>query len=207
MADLIDILIVDDHPLVRDGLRTALEADPELRVVGVVGTVTEARMMVEQYAPHVAVVDIRLPDGSGLDLIDRESSTAWIVLSSFANPPPYIDAARKLGAAGFFLKSSPTESLLTGIKRVAAGGLAFDPEVVELETVAGRWRPLSEREWAVVRGVVAGRPNGEIGRELGIAPKTVENHLAHLFERFDCASRTELAVRAEREGWLDLPPS
>jgi DNA-binding NarL/FixJ family response regulator len=89
---------------------------------------------------------------------------------------------------------------------VAAGGTAFDPAVIERETTAGRWRPLSERERDIVRLVVEGRSNDEIGRELGIARKTVETHLAHLYERYGCRSRAELAVRAEREGWLDLPP-
>ncbi len=205
MAELIDILLVDDHPLISEGLRSGLEADPELRVIAVATSLAKARSALERLHPRVAVVDIRLADGSGLELIDPGTTTAWIVLSSFGTPQ-YIDAARRLGAAGFFLKSSPTATLIAGIKRVAAGGLAFDPEVVSRETVAGRWRPLSERERDVVRLLVEGHSNDEIGQELGITRKTVEAHLAHLYERFGCASRTELAVRAEREGWLDLPP-
>jgi DNA-binding NarL/FixJ family response regulator len=201
---MIDVLLVDDHPLVADGLASALGAEPDIRVVAVAATLAAARAALAAQAPRVAVVDIRLPDGSGLDLLDPASATACIVLSSFG-APQYLEAARRRGAAGFFLKSSPTRDIVTGIKRVAAGGTAFDPAVVERETTAGRWRPLSEREREVVRLVVEGRSNDEIGRELGIARKTVETHLAHLYERYGCRSRAELAVRAEREGWLDLP--
>jgi DNA-binding NarL/FixJ family response regulator len=202
---MIDVLIVDDHPVVADGLASALGTEPDIRVVAVAATLAQAHEALATQAPRVAVVDIRLPDGSGLDLVDPASATACIVLSTFGTPQ-YIDAARRRGAAGFFLKSSPTRDIVEGIKRVAAGGLAFDPAVVELETVGGRWRPLSERERDVVRLVVAGRSNEEIGRDLGIARKTVETHLAHLYERYECHSRAQLSGRAEREGWLDLPP-
>jgi DNA-binding NarL/FixJ family response regulator len=205
MAELIDVLIVDDHPLVSEGLRAAVDADPDLRVVAVASSLSEARRALERLHPRVAVIDIRLGDGSGLELIDPDSATASILLSSF-DTPQYIDAARRLGAAGFFLKSGPTDALLAGIKQVAAGDLAFAPEVVRHEAVSGRWRPLSERERDVVRLLLEGRSNDEIARGLGLARKTVESHLAHLYERCGCASRTELAVRAEREGWLDLPP-
>jgi DNA-binding NarL/FixJ family response regulator len=204
VAELIDVLIIDDHPVVAEGLAAAVGVDAEVHVIGIAATLQEARAVLERHLPRVAVVDIRLADGSGLDLIDPDSPTAWIVLSSFGMPQ-YIDAARRCGAAGFFLKSSPTRDILAGIKRVAAGGLAFDAEVVKHEQAGGRWRPLSERERDVVRLVVAGLSNDEIGRELGIARKTVETHLAHLYERYECRSRAELAARAEREGWLDLP--
>jgi DNA-binding CsgD family transcriptional regulator len=96
-----------------------------------------------------------------------------------------------------------------GARRVVRGGGPSTTVLVspsQRETAAGRWRPLSERERDIVRLVVEGRSNDEIGRELGIARKTVETHLARLYERYGCRSRAELAVRAEREGWLDLPP-
>jgi DNA-binding NarL/FixJ family response regulator len=206
VAGLIDVLIIDDHPVVSEGLTVALGADPELRVVTVAATLAEARAALAEHRPRVALVDIRLPDGSGLGLIDPSSPTAWIVLSSFGTPQ-HIDAARRLGASGFFLKSSPTRDIIDGIKRVVAGGTAFDPEIVRRETVSGRWRPLSARERDIVSHVVQGRSNDEIGRELGIARRTVEAHLVRLYERYDCRSRAELSARAEREGWLDVPPS
>jgi len=204
MAGVIEVLIVDDHPVVASGLAESLERDAEVHVVAVAPTLAEARAALERYRPDIAIVDIRLGDESGLDLLDPNSVTSWIVLSSF-DTPQYIATARARGASGYLLKSSPTEAILAAVKRVASGGLAFDPEVLERETVSGRWRPLSKREREVVRLVIEGCSNDDVGRRLGISRKTVESHLAHLYDRYDVRSRAELAARAEREGWLYLP--
>jgi DNA-binding NarL/FixJ family response regulator len=125
-----------------------------------------------------------------------------IVLTSY-DYPQYAEAALRLGASGFVLKTAPIAELLDAIRRAAAGGLAF---AVRPTAAASRVR-LSERELDVVRLVVDGRSNDEIAGRLGIGAKTVESHLRRLFERLDIASRTELATRALREGWLEVPPS
>ena len=124
-----------------------------------------------------------------------------IVLTAY-DYPQYADAALRLGAAGFVLKTAPLPELIDAIRRVAAGGLAF---AVRPSGIA-RWH-LTAREREVVRLVVDGRSNDEIGASLGIGAKTVETHLSRLFERFGLASRTELASRALREGWLEVPPT
>jgi DNA-binding NarL/FixJ family response regulator len=125
---------------------------------------------------------------------------AVVVLSAY-DYPQYADAALRLGAAGFVVKSAPLEELVDAIKRAAAGGMAFGVR-------PGRDRPrVSPRELEVVRLVVDGRSNDEVGAALGIGVKTVETHLRRLFERFEIRSRTELAARALREGWLDIPPA
>ena len=125
---------------------------------------------------------------------------AIIVLTAY-DYPQYAEAALRLGAAGFVLKTAPMAELLDAIRRAASGGLAFG-----VRPRADDRARLSPRELEVVRLVVDGRSNDEIGAGLGIGAKTVETHLARLFERFGIASRTELATRALREGWLDLPP-
>ena len=125
---------------------------------------------------------------------------AIIVLTAY-DYPQYAEAALRLGAAGFVLKTAPLPELVDAIRRVAAGGLAFSVR----PTSAGLAR-LSPREHDVVRLVADGRTNDEIGSALRIGSKTVETHLARLFERLGVASRTELAIRAVREGWLDVPP-
>jgi DNA-binding NarL/FixJ family response regulator len=125
---------------------------------------------------------------------------AIIVLTAY-DYPQYAEAALRLGAAGFVLKTAPLPELVDAIRRVAAGGLAFSVR----PTSAGLAR-LSPREHDVVRLVADGRTNDEIGSALQIGSKTVETHLARLFERLGVASRTELAMRAVREGWLDVPP-
>ena len=144
------------------------------------------------------------PGGSGT-AGDGGSGTAGerpaiIVLTAY-DYPQYAEAALRLGAAGFVLKTAPLPELVDAIRRVAAGGLAFSVR----PSSAGLAR-LSPREHDVVRLVADGRTNDEIGSALKIGSKTVETHLARLFERLGVASRTELAMRALREGWLDVPP-
>jgi DNA-binding NarL/FixJ family response regulator len=203
----IRVAIVDDHPVLREGTAALLAAQPGLEMAGVAGTVDEATTLVESTDVDVLLLDIRLGTDSGLRWLrpDAESARprpAVIVLTSY-DYPQYAEAALRLGASGFVLKTAPIAELLDAVRRVAAGGLAFSVRPRSGAAIGH----LSQRELDVVRLVVDGRSNDEIGARLGIGPKTVESHLRRLFERFDLASRTELATRALREGWLDVPPA
>jgi two-component system, NarL family, nitrate/nitrite response regulator NarL len=199
----IRLLIVDDHPVVRDGTAALLTAQPGIEVAGTAGSIDEALALIASVPADVLLLDIRLGTDSGLRLLTETSddAPAIIVLTAY-DYPQYAEAALRLGASGFVLKTAPLAELLDAIRRVAAGGMAFS---IRPRTGGGLTR-LSERELDVVRLVVDGRSNDEIGARLGIGPKTVESHLRRLFERFDLASRTELATRALREGWLEVPP-
>ena len=197
------LIVVDDHPVVREGTASLLAAQPGIAVVATAGSIDEAREAIGRVEADVLLLDIRLGSDSGLRLLgDASDGPAIIVLTAY-DYPQYADAALRLGASGFVLKTAPIAELLDAIHRVAAGGLAF-----AVRPAAGLpGKRLSERELDVVRLVVDGRSNDEIGARLGIGPKTVESHLRRLFERFDIASRTELATRALREGWLEVPPT
>ncbi len=201
--DRIRLLIVDDHPVVRDGTAALLAAQSGIDVVGTAGSIDEATALIAATPADVLLLDIRLGTDSGLRLLTETTAAApaIIVLTAY-DYPQYAEAALRLGASGFVLKTAPLAELLDAIRRVAAGGMAFS---IRPRTQGGLAR-LSERELDVVRLVVDGRSNDEIGARLGIGPKTVESHLRRLFERYDLASRTELATRALREGWLDVPP-
>lgn len=202
---MIRVLLVDDHPVVMDGLRAALEADPDIDVVGRARTFADGRRALLSLKPDVAVVDVRLPDGSGLELVGLVPDTAYLVLSSYGTPQ-YVDAARRLGASGFHLKTASSPMLVDAVKRIAGGGIAFDPELVR-QARRSPWQPLSTRQKETVRLLMLGRSNDEIGAEIGISEKTVEAHLTRLFARFKVDTRIDLALRAEREGWLELPPA
>jgi DNA-binding NarL/FixJ family response regulator len=194
--------------VVGDGTAAILRAEPDIEVVAVAPSLetAEAAGLFDAERVDVVLLDIRLGTDSGLralrgpDTGDRPSRPAIIVLTAY-DYPQYADAALRLGAAGFVLKTAPLPELVDAIRRVAAGGLAFSVR----PTKAGLAR-LSPREHDVVRLVADGRTNDEIGSALQIGSKTVETHLARLFERLGVASRTELAMRAVREGWLDVPP-
>jgi DNA-binding NarL/FixJ family response regulator len=121
-----------------------------------------------------------------------------IVLTAY-DYGPYLAAAHRLGAAGFVVKTAPLGTLVDAIRRVAAGGIAFERRPSEVVT-------LTPRERAVVTLLLDARTNDEIASALGITTRTVEAHLSRLFERLGIGSRTELATRALREGWLDVPP-
>ena len=198
----IRLLIVDDHPVVRDGTAALLAGHAGIEVVGTAGSVDEARALIASTTADVVLLDIRLGSDSGLHLLDPTEDGPGVIVLTAYDYPQYADAALRLGASGFVLKTAPLDELLDAIRRVAAGGMAFS---IHPRGGAGIAR-LSERELEVVRLVVDGRSNDEIGARLGIGPKTVESHLRRLFERFDLASRTELATRALREGWLEVPP-
>jgi DNA-binding NarL/FixJ family response regulator len=200
----IRVMVVDDHPVVREGTAAILAKQPGLTIAGTAGSLEEARALLATTDADVVLLDIRLGADSGLNLLNDETTDrrrpAIVVLTAY-DYPQYAEAALRLGAAGFVLKTAPMAELLEAIRRAAGGGLAFG-----VRPRPGERARLSPRELEVVALVVEGRSNDEIGAALVIGAKTVETHLARIFERFGIASRTELATRALREGWLELPP-
>lgn len=198
-AQPIRVAIVDDHPVLREGIASLLEAQPDLAVVERGETVADAERIIASEAVDVLLLDVRLGTTSGLNALHRsaERRPAVVVLTAYGYPQ-YAHAALRLGAAGFVLKNAPIDELLAAIRNAAAGGLSFSVR-------PGEPLALTSRELDVVRLVVEGRSNDEIAAGLGITSKTVETHLRRIFERLGVVSRTELATRALREGWLELP--
>ena len=194
--------VVDDHAVVRDGTAALLGREVDIEIVGVAGSL-EAATALLALEPDVLVVDIRLGEQNGFSFVRQVSAAggpAVVILSAF-DYPQYVDAALRLGASGFVLKTDPFVNLVIAIRQVAAGGFAYSVR----PSAAGSGR-LSPREMEVVALVVGGRSNDEIAGSLGISGKTVESHLTRIFERVRVASRTELASRAIREGWIEAVP-
>lgn len=197
---MIRIAIVDDHPIVRDGTAALLAAEQDLELVATASTLEDARQLLGDESLDVVILDIRLGTASGLNALDaRVGQRPAVVLLTAYDYTQYADAALRLGAAGFVLKTAPIAELLDAIRKAAGGGLAFGVR-------PGRGPAFSARELDVMRLVVEGHSNDEIGTRLGVASKTIETRLRGLFERLGITSRTELATRAIREGWLDVPP-
>jgi DNA-binding NarL/FixJ family response regulator len=195
----IRLAIVDDHPVLRDGMAALLSKQEGLEVVATGETVDDAVALLSTPGIDVLILDIRLGTQSGLTALGQGGAERpqVVVLTAYGYPQ-YAEAAMRLGAAGFALKNGPIADLVATIRTAAAGGVSFS--VRPANGVA-----LSSRELDVVRLVVEGRSNDEIAAALTISPKTVESHLRRIFERLVVASRTELATRAIREGWLDVP--
>jgi DNA-binding NarL/FixJ family response regulator len=193
---VIRVAVVDDHPLLREGTAALVDRQEDMEIAGVAGSLEELRPILEAGATDVLLLDLRLGQESGFELLRSDVAMPAVVVVTSYDYPQYADAALRLGAAGFVVKTAPTAELLDAIRRAAAGGLAFGVR-------PGSGVALSAREREVLQLVVDGASNDEIGSRLGISSRTVESHLRRLFERFGVASRTELAARALREGWLE----
>jgi two-component system response regulator DevR len=198
----IRVALIDDHPMVIGGLTAALETVPDLVIAGHAATVGEARPLLVSDDVDVILLDVRLQDGNGIQLlVDRglRRHPAVLVISSF-EASQYPAAAAKYGAAGFLLKTVPLAALVDAIRSAAAGRSVFTHEQLAQRIVS-----LTGREREVLALAMEGLSNKEIGARLGTSRKTVEGHLSDIFEKHDIhGGRIELSLRASEEGWLDV---
>lgn len=199
----IRVAVIDDHPVVREGTAAIVSRQADMSVVASAESLNEFDQL--QAVVDVVLLDLHLgEEETGFRLLDEYSKRsdrldvpAIVVLSAF-DYPQYVEAALRLGAAGYVLKMAPVDHLLNAIRRAAEGGMSFSVR-------AGRAVALSRREGEVIAAVAEGLTNDQIGGRLGISPRTVASHLRRLYERLEVASRAELTARAIREGWLRAP--
>jgi DNA-binding NarL/FixJ family response regulator len=204
----IRLLLVDDHEVVRRGLRELLEHEDDLEVVAEAGTVAEAT--IETLVPiDVAVLDVRLPDGSGIEICrwlkERDPSTESLMLTSFADDEALF-AAIMAGASGYVLKEIRGSELISAIRTVAIGGSLLDPTLVtqvreRLKHRAAeeeRLARLSPQERKILDLIAEGLTNRQIGEELFLAEKTVKNYVSNLLAKLGFSRRTEAAVFATK---------
>ena len=198
------LAIVDDHPMVTDGLDAALATVGDLEVVAHGGSVAEAGALLVREDLDVVLLDVRLEDGNGIQALAERGPRrrpGVLVISSF-HTSQYVAAAARFGGAGFLLKTVPLATLVEAIRTVAAGGSVFTQEQLQKGFVT-----LTPRERQIVRLAMDGLSNKEIGARIGASPKTVESHLGGVYERLGIAGgRIELSLRAAEEGWLDIEP-
>lgn len=211
----IRILITDDHPIVRRGLRTLILSEPGLEVVAEAEDGIEAVLKMRQFAPDLILLDLVMPRQDGLTTIQkirRENSAVGIlVLTSFADEEKIFPAI-KAGASGYLLKDTAPEQLLQAIRDVHAGKSSLDPTVAlkviqELNrpsTLPLTEEPLTEREMDILRLVAQGLTNQEIADRLYIGERTVGNHISNILNKLHLANRTQAALYALREGLVPL---
>ena len=204
----ITVFLVDDHEIVRRGITDLLNREPDLEVVGEAGTVKSARGRIAALHPDVAVLDVYLPDGSGIDLCrdvrSANPSIKCLILTAYDdNEASY--AAVLAGASGYVLKDIQGKGLVDGIRRVARGdslmGHAVTRSVVSRLSAPVEASPdldLTLRERQVLRLIATGMTNREIGIELGLAEKTVKNYVSGLFAKLGVARRAQAAVVGAR---------
>jgi len=203
----IRLLIVDDHEVTRLGLRTLLGAFPEFEVVGEASSVNETLARVVELKPDLVLLDVRLADGSGIEVCRRlqrlNLDTKVLVLTSFADDNIVLDAIAA-GADGYLLKEIHGDKLIQAIQDVVAGKSILDPAVTRrvmscisspgLLTARNKLDVLSAQERKVVALVAEGKTNKEIGREMGLSDKTVKNYLSNSMEKLNLTRRSQAAA-------------
>jgi len=195
------VVVVDDHELLRAGTRRILDDATGFKVVGEAGDGADALRVIADTTPDVVLVDIRLPNGNGIDLarqVVRDFPTISVLILSAYDDENYVRAALAAGVAGYLLKTMPSDELVRSITAACDGSVFLDiggatgGEKDDRSARTVYTTHLTSREQEVVRLVARGLSNKAIARELGISPRTVEGHLNHVFDKVGTTSRTEL---------------
>jgi len=207
VATRVRLLLVDDHEVIRRGLRGAVEDEPDLEVVGEAATVEAAALAIEELAPDVVVLDVRLPDGNGVELCremrSRNLDTRVLMLTSFAGDA-YLEAVIA-GADGYLLKQSAADEIVSAIRRLARGERLIDGATQA--SVARRLREearddplqrLTPQERRVLALIAEGLTNREIGERAGLSDRTIKNYVSVILTKLGMRHRTQAALYALR---------
>lgn len=211
------VLLVDDHPIVRKGLKSLVSEQGDMEVVGEAGCGSDALLQLKDLRPDVIVLDITLPDINGIQVIERIKQSCLevkVLVLTMHESSGYLRQVFQIGAAGYLLKRTAGDELIHAIRVVASGGAYLDP------TLAGRMvnalvqnlpqkekedapkSKLSEREKEVLHLLALGFSNKEIASQLSLSSKTIETYKARLIEKLGLTSRAELVRYALNQGWL-----
>ena len=203
------VFLLDDHEIVRRGVRELLEANDDIEVVGEAGTAEEGMARIPAVKPDVAVVDMRLPDGNGVEVCrevrSRDESIQCLILTSFADDEALFDSIMA-GAAGYLLKQIKGTDLIDAIRRVASGQSLLDPNVTARVLERLRKGPeederlarLTEQERKILDLIAEGLTNRQIGERMFLAEKTVKNYVSSVLSKLGLERRTQAAVLASK---------
>ena len=211
--DPVRILIADDHPLYRSGLRGLLAAVPETEVVGEASTGEETITLADQLQPDVVIMDLQMPGSNGIAatraIVQANPHVGVLVVTMFEDDRS-VFAAMRAGARGYVLKDTDEEEMLRAIRAVGNGEAIFSPAIARRvlaffgdarQAVAERIFPeLTEREREVLALIAQGRSNPQIAADLALSPKTVRNHISNIFSKLQVADRAEAIIRARDAG-------
>jgi DNA-binding NarL/FixJ family response regulator len=210
-SQLIRVLVVDDHPVVRHGLIAILGYEPDIEVVGDAADGEEAVRLILELRPDVVLLDLRLPKLDGIEVMRQVRSQApqvrFLVLTTY-DTDEYIGPALAAGAQGYLLKDALPDELAGGVRAVMRGAAALEPEVAArlLERMAEgeRGDELSERELEVLRLLVAGASNKSIAAQLSLSENTIKTHISRIFAKLGVQSRAEAVAVALQRGLVPL---
>jgi DNA-binding NarL/FixJ family response regulator len=207
------VVVVDDHPLFRDGVVTAFSGEEDLEVVGEAEDVASAIRVVDEVSPDVVLMDLNLPDSSGIDAtraLMAAHPDLRVLVMTMSTEDDAVVAAMRAGARGFVVKGAGRRELVESVRAVAGGGAVFSREVADrltgyfagLSAVPGReaFPQLSEREREVLELLAAGHDNPGIAKRLFLSDKTVRNYVSNLLTKLEVQSRSEAVLRARNAG-------
>jgi two-component system response regulator NreC len=210
---VIRVVLVDDHAVVRSGLRLLLEAEDDIEVVGEAGDSREAVFEVREHKPDVVLTDVVMPGQSGIEAtpsIIKESPETKVLVLSMQDDPNYVREAFAAGASGYVLKEAADSELVAAVREVASGGSYVNPELgarmVAFEVkarAAAEADPLTEREREVLRLLALGHTNQEIAKLIYVSVRTAETHRAHIMQKLGLNTRAELVRYALAHGLLE----
>ncbi len=210
---MIRVVLVDDHAVVRAGLKLVLEGAEGIEPVGEAGSARDAIFEARSLKPDVILLDVVMPDQSGLEVIPtllKENPDAKVLVLSMQDDPQYVREAFGSGASGYVLKEAADSEVVTAVREVAGGGRYVHPELgARLVSAESEERrrveedPLSDREREVLRLLALGHTNQEIATQLFISVRTAETHRAHIMQKLRLSSRAELVRYALGQGLLE----
>jgi NarL family two-component system response regulator LiaR len=212
MSDKITVLLVDDHAMVRQGVRTFLETQADLSVVGEAGSGEEAVRLAAQHVPDVVLMDLIMPDMDGVEAtrkVKQVSPRSQVVVLTSYHEDEHIFPALKAGALSYILKDLSAEELAVAVRKAAVGEAVLHPRVAsrvirELQGLRSEkvnpFTELSERELEVLKLIADGMSNAEMAAKLVLSEKTVKGHVSNILSKLHLADRTQAAVYAWREG-------
>jgi len=218
MGDRIRIIVADDHEVVRKGIREYLEDEPDMEVIAEARDGEEAVAKVDALHPDVVVLDIQMPNVSGVEATSRikarHPDVQVLILTAYDNDP-YIFALLKAGASGYLLKTAGPDDLVRAVRVLREGKSWLGPEIAQrvtaglaggrlVDTHSGAESGLTERELEVLRLAARGQTNAAIAHALTISERTAQGHLANILAKMGAANRTEAVLKAMRLGWIGL---
>jgi two-component system, NarL family, response regulator NreC len=207
------ILLADDHPLIRRGLKTVLEREPEFKVVAEAGDGREAVRLAIEHKPDIVVMDIAMPHLNGIDattqILGKTSGTRVIMLSMYSDES-YLVRALSVGAKGYLLKDSAEEDLVEAVGAVRAGKPFFSPAIaktlledymrrLQQQNLTDSYELLTDREREILQLLAEGRSNKEVAQVLSLSPYTVETHRSHIMQKLNLHNTAEIVLYAMRK--------
>jgi two-component system, NarL family, response regulator NreC len=209
------VVVVDDHAVVRSGIKLLLDSHEDIEVVGEAGNAKDAIFSVREQKPDVILLDLVMPGEGGIEVLPKllkEAPDAKVLVLSMQDDPSYVREAFAAGASGYVLKEAADEEVVTAIREIASGGSYVHPTLGArmvaadaADRAAAEADPLSDREREILRLLALGHTNQEIAKMLFISVRTAETHRAHIMQKLRLSTRAELVRHALAQGLLNHP--